>query len=325
MSDELSDTIELQNIATLQLITSLQSLSIGLTTITSNFKIVVDTMTRGFLDVLEGSTHLRNSLSNITANFDQLDRATDTLGKGTSGGTSGGASGTGNLFGGTLLGKGFEGFDMKELFTEGFDLGGAGSGIGKRAQGLKSVAGGALGGLGKSFGAGLSMMGPQMLALSLIMKPIGALLNGIFAPLEMITDIFGAVGDILGLLLVPIMKEVGDVLLPILPILVDVVKILIPVISLLMIPMSLLGETMQLLSAGIQVLTGGLAGLMDGFGSQVTGFVDGLADNTIALIGNTDQLFQGVSAQEAANAQISLDSNEITGTGTGKQNMRFEV
>ena len=97
--------------------------------------------------------------------------------------------------------------------------------------------GSGLGGLGKGLGKGLGALGPQMLAMTLIMKPISALLEGLLEPLEPLIDLFGMVGEILGLLLVPIVDALMKVLMPFMPLLMEIVMALMPLIEMAMIPL----------------------------------------------------------------------------------------
>ena len=109
-----------------------------------------------------------------------------------------------------------------------------GKGLGKlMGPTTKGILGGATKGLGK----GLAMLGPQMLAMTLIMKPISALLEGLLEPLEPLIDLFGMVGEILGMLLVPIVDALMKVLMPFIPLLMEIVMALMPLIEMAMIPL----------------------------------------------------------------------------------------
>lgn len=118
------------------------------------------------------------------------------------------------------------------------------TGVGPGAGRL--LKGGAMG-LGKSMMGGLATLGPQMLALTLIMKPISALLEGILEPLEPLIDLFGMVGSILGLLLVPVVQALMEVLLPFMPLLVEIVMALIPLMRVLMLPLRMSAITLTTL------------------------------------------------------------------------------
>lgn len=199
---------------------------------------------------------------------------------------------------------------MKGAF-EGFGEGGFTGAIGGGAGGL-------VGGFGKvlkPFGDGFKSLGPQMMAMSLVMKPVSAFLGALLEPLEIITDMFGAFGSILSVALIPLTKEIADVLLPIMPILVSALQILTPVIQLLSIPLGLLGE-------GIQVLSGLITGLDLGIGDALGGFADRVTASVDALVESNERLI--VSTDEAAAQQVAVDSQEIAAT-SGKQNLRFNV
>ena len=116
----------------------------------------------------------------------------------------------------------------------------------------KGLTGNILGTAGKAITGGLAALGPQMLALTLIMKPVSALLEGLLEPLEPIIDLFGMVGEVIGLLLVPIVKALMDVLLPFMPLLMEIVMAFMPLIRIMLIPLMLLGN---LLNAIMPLLT----------------------------------------------------------------------
>ena len=241
-----------------------------------------------------------------------------------------------------------------ETFGKGFTPKARLGGIGKM---IKAPISGALGGgvakgIGGAMMGGISSLGPQMLALSLVMKPIGALLEGIMEPLEPITDLFGAVGEILGTLLIPIVNDIMKVFMPLLPILIDVVKALNPVIAIMMLPLTLLGNTMQIVGPAIGVLSGWIADLMGGLtdvidfgkgflsdlslniggtisswgadvGSKFSGWGQKLVDNTNASKTQSDLIKQQMEKESTGIQIIMDDSNEIAGDGSGKDNMRF--
>jgi phage-related protein len=129
----------------------------------------------------------------------------------------------------------------------------------------------ALLGAGKSMiGAGLTALGPQMLALTLVMKPLSALLEGLMEPLEPLIDIFGMVGQILGLLLVPIVQSLMEVLLPFMPLLTEIVVGLMPLIRIAVIPLTLMGKLLQFF---IPVLTA-FMNILNSLFAWVTSFLD---------------------------------------------------
>ena len=178
----------------------------------------------------------------------------------------------------SMLGPGFKGNKLKEDFnfnmsggkagmqaTQGFSLKNKLKSGFNSAMALPKLAGGVAKGVGSSMLTKAAALGPQMLALALVMKPVGALLEGIMEPLEPITELFGAVGQILGVLLVPIVNQIMRILLPILPILVDVIRMLLPVINFLILPLTFLGNLMQGLGPIIGMVTGVVATLFEAF------------------------------------------------------------
>jgi hypothetical protein len=211
----------------------------------------------------------------------------------------------------------------------------ASTGVGRFLGGIKggiSPISGAVGGLGKSFAKGLSTLGPQMLALTLVMKPIQALLSALLEPLDPIIDIFGTVGDILGLLLVPIVNSLMQVLIPILPGLLQMVNILSPIISALVLPLTLLGQAMQAVGPIMQALTSPIEGLsikLQGLVDNITGIGAGIAekikspfedlrtailDNTSAVNKNTEtvdfqqeDIFKNIERAE----ELGISSRDI--------------
>lgn len=150
--------------------------------------------------------------------------------------------------------------------------------------GLKSAPS-VLGGLGKSMMGGMASLGPQMLALTLVMKPLSALMEGIMEPLEPLIDLFGMVGEVIGLLLVPIVQALMEALLPIMPMLIAIVMALMPLIKASMIPLMLLGDVM---TATMPILTGiiGMIGDFISFLNPIIDFVTGFADILSGGFGN---------------------------------------
>ena len=109
------------------------------------------------------------------------------------------------------------------------DLGKPMAQVGKLGQGLVQ-AGKFAAPLASSFGA----MFPQMAAMALVMEPIVAFIGGLLEPFSMITDMFGAFGEILGQAFLPILQ---DAIMPLLqafmPIFVSLAQVLAPIIQLL--------------------------------------------------------------------------------------------
>lgn len=73
--------------------------------------------------------------------------------------------------------------------------------------------------MGKVMGGAIGSVAPQMMAMKIALEPMNALINGILAPLEPLTEIFGAFGQIIGTALMPIMQEIIPILLSFMPIL----------------------------------------------------------------------------------------------------------
>lgn len=122
---------------------------------------------------------------------------------------------------------------MKADFTKGFDLGGAGTQLGKRFKGVQKVMGGVGKTLMKSVGGAFMSLGPQMALFALIMEPLQALIGAFLEPLDALIPIFEAWGSILSQLLVPIIGLLIDILVPLTPAFVAIVNALMPLIELL--------------------------------------------------------------------------------------------
>ncbi len=361
MSEELNDTIQLQNIATLGLINSFS----GLDTNMKQFTLGVNTIGKALFDssifitrsiAVLGDTlgdNFRHFAKHISAVFDPLNKfgialtmASATLKRS----TKVHMDLTGHVLGHSINGmpgaleevyadiragskKGFENAagailgggtgavakqknpgmwdatlfkDFGKTFKTQLGLGQVGGMTSKLGAGPGKLLGGLMGGfkgatigMGGAMMGGLKMLGPQMLALSLVMKPIGALLNGFLEPLDMITDIFGAFGEILGILLLPIMLELNKILLPLMPLLMSIVQALLPVIQILVFPLTLLAGIMQILVPIVTGFVNALGTITNFFGAlweNVMSFFDRLFEPLISgLNAWSDGIGQGVS------------------------------
>jgi hypothetical protein len=113
------------------------------------------------------------------------------------------------------------------------------------------------------FKGAMMSMGPQMAMMALVMAPVSALLEGLFEPFEMITEIFGAYGQVLGQMFYPILLAIQPILLSFLPILQALAPMfgqLILVFFQFLTPIGLLlpilTAVMPFLTIGIQYLSG---------------------------------------------------------------------
>jgi len=151
------------------------------------------------------------------------------------------------------------------------------------------------GGLGKQAGnmaapfmGALSTMGPQFAMMAIVMAPVQALLEGLFEPFEMITDIFGAYGSILGQMFLPILQAFQPILLSFLPILSAIAPLFGQLIMLVFQFMTPLGLLMPLITALMTYITPIITGI-SGF---ITDLMVGLnALNPLQLLMN---LFAGL-------------------------------
>ena len=163
-----------------------------------------------------------------------------------SGYTAAGGGGTG-VWGGMVEGSGKLLDNMKAMFK---------GGLGNTAKAqAKSVA--------QPFIGALSSLGPQMAMMAIVMAPVQALLEGLFEPFEMITDIFGAYGSILGQMFIPILMAIQPILLSMLPIFEAIAPMLGQLILMIfqfMTPIGLLlplfEAIMPFLMIGIQFISG---------------------------------------------------------------------
>lgn len=252
MSNDTNETMKeaanIQIVAALNLQDSVSGISIELGLFSSAMLTVIRGLSLMSHVITDVVTTLHGTLSSSTKNLaSEFQKSADTFAKIAGIAISGGGGSTGTPSSGGVVGI------MKQAYS-GFSL---------SPKGM-------LGSLGKGVAGGLGALGPQMLALSLIMKPVAALMEGLTEPLEPLTDLFGMVGSILGLLLVPIVKELMNVLLPFMPLLVEIVMVLMPLIRVSMIPMRLLAITLTTIMPFIISLVGTL--------SIITVFIETIAN-----------------------------------------------
>ena len=141
---------------------------------------------------------------------------------------------------------------------------------------------------GKTMGAmkgAFSSMGPQMAALSLVMEPIMALLNGILAPFQIFTDIFGLYGEIIGQAFLPSIMKLVPVFISFIPAVLAFSEIitamlplfiggLLPTLNLLSVAMEVIAPSFSVLAA---VITDGLEPLtnfQNSFGTLTASWSD---------------------------------------------------
>lgn len=123
----------------------------------------------------------------------------------------------------------------------------------------------------------LSSMGPQMMALSLVMGPIMDFLNAFLEPLSVLSEYFAGFGGILSQLLVPVMAMITPLLDSVMGILMDLVPMLMPLMTQLFqltgigMLTQILIPLMPLISSLVQ-----LAGLVINALTPILGIVTGL-------------------------------------------------
>jgi hypothetical protein len=66
--------------------------------------------------------------------------------------------------------------------------------------------------LGAALGP-MAAMGPQMLLLMIVIKPLMAILQGLLEPFEPLMDVFTLMGELLGLIIVPVVNQITQALL----------------------------------------------------------------------------------------------------------------
>jgi hypothetical protein len=128
----------------------------------------------------------------------------------------------------------------------------------KLATGTGAYAGaggmlGGIGGLGRGIASSMSpmvnqfkAMGPQMLAMSIILAPIQAFLEGILTPLEPLSELAGAFGEILGTALVPLVNMLMTFLTPFIPILTGIANLIAPLLPILFMILTPFGQVVAL-------------------------------------------------------------------------------
>lgn len=123
--------------------------------------------------------------------------------------------------------------------------------------GKDGVVGKGLQNTGKAFNPMLSafgQMGPQMLAMSLVMQPVTEFLGALLEPLSMISDYFAAFGSILSQALIPIMLQIQPIFDAFIPILQALVKPLGDVL-LAIFNLSSIGILLQIITPLMPVIT----------------------------------------------------------------------
>jgi hypothetical protein len=145
-----------------------------------------------------------------------------------------------NIFS-SLFGKGEGGLSLKTILPGMPDFGAKWKGFKEifgsshpiLSQGPKLF--GALGQAGRSIAKmpfqAIGAMGPQMAAMSLVMQPVMAFLEGFLSPFEFLGDMFGAFGEILGMMFLPIVQMLVPMMAEWIPILMQIALALQPVIE----------------------------------------------------------------------------------------------
>ena len=182
--------------------------------------------------------------------------------------------------------------------------------------GLKMIGGGAKNAM-MPLVQGFSKLFPQAAALALVMEPMTAFIGGLLEPFSMITDMFGAFGEILGTAFLPMLQtSIMPLLQAFLPIFVSLAQVLAPVIQLLF-SFSGIGILIQILTPLmpiINTLAGLFAQVMTAIAPLLTLFstIIGLGiDLLLTLLGN---LFSGlgISLTDITNG-ITNFANAIQG------------
>lgn len=135
--------------------------------------------------------------------------------------------------------------------------------------------------------AGLGAMIPQMMALAIVTQPLRAFLEGIMSPFEVISELFGAFGEVLGTAFIPVIVEIVNAVVPFLPIVAGLAQILAPLILLafkFLTPLGLLMTIFQVLAQFVPPdiakmftdMPQTIANGMSGVGAAIMGWVNGL-------------------------------------------------
>jgi len=174
-----------------------------------------------------------------------------------------------------------------------------GKGVGTLGKNMPSaMAGLGASGIAGSLGAavaGIGAMVPQMIALAIVTQPIQAFLQGVMEPFSMLSEIFGAFGEVLGVMFIPILNMIMPILLPFIPIFMDLAKILAPLIVLYLqfcTPLGYMLPLLQLLTPVLSLVVGVLGGVGETISTVLTpalntayAFVGFLGNSLVALFG----------------------------------------
>jgi hypothetical protein len=181
------------------------------------------------------------------------------------------------------------------------NLAAAGNGLKSIAFPLRAIAPKTWNAMGDAI-KNVGSMGPQMAAIAIVTAPLQAALEGFLEPLQPLTDIFGAFGEVLGTMLLPVVNMLVPILTPLIPTFQSLANTLAPFVTLIastmLIPLGLLSNLLQMAKPYLDGLTASMkpfTDLIQQFTTAISteGFLGALTDMGSKIL---DCIWGGISA-----------------------------
>lgn len=274
MSEDLNDTLSLQNVITLQLVSNFQSTSESLDSMKLGFEAIIFQMENvgrtfinlsnifsDFIPMLKGdAVVLNNELVSLAKTFSDVSQ-----------------------------------FNMELVRTDFASLGGA--------PGRKETS------IGKKFGKiGKSIKGltKSMLSATLVMKPVSSFLGELLEPVEIVTDTIGGMGSLLSVGLIPGIMAINSVLLPFLPLIQLSLPVLTFAVRALTRPLTAISPILEFISTGLTDIKAA------GFTTTIRSLKDAMNRSTDAAIHSTEAMDKYTASIEELDSDL-VKAREIGG------------
>jgi len=114
--------------------------------------------------------------------------------------------------------------------------------------------------MGKGIKSNISAMGIQAQMLSVVTDPIAAFIQGALAPFSMLGDVMGGLGEKLGMVFVPLIIKVSEILMKLMPFIDFLVKLFTPLIDVII---QLLDQLQPLIDMIMEMMMAQLQPMMD--------------------------------------------------------------